>query len=592
MTARAESPGRYPFPEGFQVIRMTKIDPRAARLWQARGRRFTLKWVATAALAGCGGALAPEAASLTEEDRAADMAAPIDHGAGPGVAPVPDDRRSALAAEAVAAIPPGPVDVHLKGQFGPAFNWPIIPLHTVLLADGRVLSYGSKPDGFQGGQLHYSVWDPALGTAGAAMQLLPNATGTDIFCAGQVLLPESGNVLLVGGDRIVNGQRNYANNEVNVFTPADNALTKQAQSMAYQRWYATVVTTAAGEQAVIGGRIDRVYEGNAQYPPTDDTYASTPEMYNAATGWRTLTTAASDNAYGAIGQSWNYPRAWWGPKGSVVMVTPVGKIMSLDVAGTGALTQWAPAGTVPQGAYNLPAAMYAPGKVLAVRQGGVATLVDFNGATPVITPTAPLSADRQFGNATLLPDGRVWANGGSTTGNDLVGAIYDSEVWSPATGTWTAWASASKPRLYHSISMLMPDGTVLTGGGGAPGPVINLNAEIFYPPYLYKTDGSGLPAKRPVIAAAPTAATWGQKIALQMATKTAMSRVTLVRFGAVTHAFNNDQRFQDLTFTQIGKKLNVKLPTTANTAPPGFYMVFVLDAQGVPSVARVLRVGA
>ena len=76
-----------------------------------------------------------------------------------------------------------------------------------------------------------------------------------------------------------------------------------------------------------------------------------------------------------------------------------------------------------------------------------------------------------------------------------------------------------------------------------------------------------------------------------MATKTAMSRVTLVRFGAVTHAFNNDQRFQDLTFTQIGKKLNVKLPATANTAPPGFYMVFVLDAQGVPSIARVLRVG-
>jgi hypothetical protein len=229
--------------------------------------------------------------------------------------------------------------------------------------------------------------------------------------------------------------------------------------------------------------------------------------------------------------------------------------------------------------------------VLAVRQGGVAALVDFNVATPAVTPTAPLSADRQFGNATLLPDGRVWANGGSTTGNDLVGAIYGSEVWSPTTGAWTAWASASKPRLYHSISMLMPDGTVLTGGGGAPGPVINLNAEIFYPPYLYKTDGSGLPAKRPVIAAAPTAATWGQKIALQMATKTAMSRVTLVRFGAVTHAFNNDQRFQDLTFTQIGKKLNVKLPATANTAPPGFYMVFVLDAQGVPSIARVLRVG-
>ena len=292
---------------------MTKIDPRAAISWQARGRHFALKVVAAAALVGCGGALAPDASSLTEEERTAGLDAPIDRGAGPGVALLPDERRSALAAEGVAAIPPGPADVHLNGQFGPAFNWPLIPLHTVLLPDGRVLSYGSKPDGYQGAQLHYSVWDPALGTGGDAMQLLPNTTGTDIFCAGQVLLPGSGNVLLVGGDRIVNGQRNYANNDVNVFTPADNALTKQAQSMAYQRWYATVVTTAAGEQAVIGGRIDRAYEGNAQYPPTDDTYASTPEMYNAASGWRTLTTATSDNAYGAIGQRWNYARAWWGP---------------------------------------------------------------------------------------------------------------------------------------------------------------------------------------------------------------------------------------------------------------------------------------
>ena len=210
----------------------------------------------------------------------------------------------------------------------------------------------------------------------------------------------------------------------------------------------------------------------------------------------------------------------------------------------------------------------------------------------VVTPTAPLSADRQFGNATILADGKVWVNGGSSTGNDLVGARYDSETWDPATGQWTQGATATKARLYHSISMLMPDGYVLTGAGGAPGPVAQLNAEIYWPPYLYKTDGSGQPAVRPGILTAPTTATWGQNIAVGMNNKNTVARMTLVRFGAVTHAFSNEQRFQDLVFTQNGKNISATLPSSANNAPPGFYMLFAIDAQGVPSKAKVLRLGA
>jgi hypothetical protein len=172
----------------------------------------------------------------------------------------------------------------------------------------------------QGGLLQYALWDPALGMGAKSKLMLSNTTGTDIFCAGQALLPGSGDVLIVGGDRIVNGQRNYANRDVNLFTAADNALTKQGQSMAYQRWYATLITTASGEQAVLGGRDDRFYEGSEQYPPTEDTYASTPEVYSATTGWRTLTSAKSDYAYGSVLQSWNYPRAWWSPDGKVVIL--------------------------------------------------------------------------------------------------------------------------------------------------------------------------------------------------------------------------------------------------------------------------------
>ncbi|HEV8690988.1 MAG TPA: galactose oxidase-like domain-containing protein [Ideonella sp.] len=556
--------------------------------------QHALKLLAVAALASCGGSTGPDASALTEEDRAGAAAAPVDYGAGPGVALREEDegRESALAQQILGGIsvPVGPPDANVKGVFGAPFSWPIIPLHVILLPDGRVVSYGSKPSGVQSGLLHYAIWDPSLGMGAKSKLLLSNTTGTDIFCAGQALLPGSGNVLIVGGDRLVNGQRNYANKDVNLFTPADNALTKQSQSMAYQRWYATLITTASGEQAVLGGRDDRYYEGNDQYPPTEDTYSSIPEVYNATTGWRTLSTAKSDFAYGAVLQSWNYPRAWWGPDGKVVIFVTSGKIFSLDVTGTGSVVQLP--GTLPSGEYNLPAAMYQPGKILALRDAAQAVVVDVNGASPVITPTGSLMGDRQFGNATILADGRVWANGGSSTANDLAGAFYQSETWDPATGAWTPGATAAKARLYHSISMLMPDGTVLTGGGGAPGPVANTNAEIYFPPYLYKTDGSGLPATRPGILTAPTAAGWGQVIPVAMNNKNVVARMTLVRFGAVTHAFSNEQRFQDLSFTQNGKNLNVTLPASANNAPPGYYMLFAVDANGVPSKAKVLRLGS
>lgn len=557
---------------------------------------WALKLVAAAAVAACGGSSGPEPQNMVAEDQRVALwdSAPVDYGAGPGV-PVNDDvdgREAALGLRGAMGItvPTGPTDAHLKGVFGAPFTWPVIPLHSILLPDGRVLGFGSKPSGVQGAQLHYSLWDPALGMGAKAKTLLTNTTGTDIFCAGVALRPASGDVLIVGGDRLVNGQRNYANRDVNLFTPANNALTKQSQSMAYQRWYATVITAPSGEQAVIGGRDDRYYEGNTQYPPTDDTFSPTPEVYSAASGWRTLTTATSDAAYGSRVQAWNYPRAWWSPDGKVVIFNVMGEIWSLDIAGTGAVTQLP--GTLPLGAYMLPAAMYQPGKILSVRDAAQAVVVDLNGATPVITPTAPLSADRQFGNATILADGKVWVNGGSTTGNDLVGARYDSETWDPATGQWTMGASAAKARLYHSISMLMPDGSVLTGGGGAPGPVAQLNAEIYWPPYLYKTDGSGQPATRPGILTAPTAAGWGQTIAVGMNNQGTIARMTLVRFGAVTHAFSNEQRFQDLSFTQKGKSITAMLPSSANSAPPGFYMLFAIDAQGVPSKAKVLRLGA
>lgn len=549
-----------------------------------------------ALLHGCGGGDSgsprPDARAADEDDvRAAALKAPIDYGAGPGrPADTARVRAQAVGPDgAPVPVPNGGAEAGTKGFFGPAFAWPIIPIHMAMTPDNRILTYGTTPDGYQNGLLNYNIWDASLGTGTDAFLNLPNTTGTDIFCAGQSQIPATGEILLVGGDRIQDGQRNFANSDANLFSPTANTLTRTA-SMQYQRWYATSVTTDTGEQVVLGGRMDK--------PVTDDenggllegaTFASTPEVYNRTTQtWRTLTSVTSEIAYGSSYQSWFYPRAWLAPSGGkIFIVAHNGWTFYLTPAGTGTLLQTAMRTTA--GDNRLPSVMYQPGKILSVRNDMQVALIDINGFKPVITSTAPISRHRLYGNATLLADGKVFVNGGSPIGNELGGEHYVSETWDPATGQWTETAAATKSRLYHSNAILMPDGTVVTGGGGAPGPVFNLNAETYYPPYLYKKDGTGKPAPRPVISAAPAALGWNQAFTVTMSNKKPVARVTLLRTGVVTHAFNNEQRFRELTFTQTGAKLKLTSPSSKFETPPGTYLLFAIDANGVPSVAKTIR---
>ena len=126
--------------------------------------------------------------------------------------------------------------------------------------------------------------------------------------------------------------------------------------------------------------------------------------------------------------------------------------------------------------------------------------------------------------------------------------------------------------------------------GGAPGPVKNLNAEVYFPPYLFKQDGSGEFAPRPEIVSAPEQQLgWAEAFNVEVAVDVNVSRVVLVRTGAVTHAFNNEQRFLALPFVQVDTQIQLAMPAERAAAPPGYYLLFVFDVAGVPSVARILR---
>lgn len=506
---------------------------------------------------------------------------PIDYGAGPGV-PIDGMLAAPEAAPAAIAVPSGP-EAGLRGVFGAAVNWPLIPLHAVLLADGRVLSYGTDERGQQGAQFIYDVWDPASGTGGTSHLVLPNTTGTDLFCSGQSVLAQSGNVLLTGGDRTIGGIRNYSDDATTIFYPRSSSNPvdelKADQPMAFRRWYPSIVPLANGDKLILGGRQDF------------GAGAPTPEVFSESSGWRLLAGASSAGAFGS-GSAWYYPRAYKLPNdpSKVFVLGHNGKMFRLDTAGAGGITQLGK--TTLLGSHKLPTVMFTPGKLLSLRTNRKVIVVDLNGTQPTAVSTKDISQVRYWANATVLADGQVLVSGGAAADNQLSGVAFAGEIWNPATGQWTLTARARKPRLYHSTALLLPDGSVLTAGGGAPGPIKNLNAEIYYPPYLYDTAGN--PAVRPMLMTGPSTLRFSnpadRQFAVSVGPGDAIARVSLLRSGSATHAVNLEQRFQRLTFSQAGQVLTISRPRSPSETPPGYYLLFVFNGSGVPSVARIIRI--
>ncbi|MCC2655714.1 MAG: hypothetical protein K0Q76_822 [Panacagrimonas sp.] len=463
---------------------------------------------------------------------------------------------------AVAAIP---ADAHLKGVWSSVIDWPLIAIHLVQLPDGRVLSYGSGLDGTQTGFLNYDIWTPGAGTGPSSHLTLNNQSEVDVFCNAQLVLPQPGaGVVLVGGDITVQGQStNTANYNSAVFNPANNSLVK-TNDLNRARWYATATTLLNGETYIQGGAggTDR------------------PEIRGTNGVYRLLSGANTSSI-----DYW-YPRNFLAPDGRIFGFDAYAKMYYVNTSGNGSFT---PAGQFNAGVAGTmsSAVMYRPGKILQFNgNSNGALIIDINGASPVVTPTGSMSSRRQLLSGTMLPNGQVLATGGSERYNELIGVNNSAEMWNPATGVWTVGSSGAMARLYHGNALLLADATVLVAGGGAPGPLTNLNAEIYYPPYLF-TSG-GVEAPRPRIAAAPSQLVVGAGFTLDFADAASISRVVLIKTGSATHGWNMEQRYLELAFTASGQRLNVQMSSRAADTPPGYYFLFVLDAQGVPSVAKTV----
>jgi hypothetical protein len=453
------------------------------------------------------------------------------------------------------------------GQWLSVNTLPYYPIHTQMLPTGKVMIWGLDDDGVSGSDPR--SWDPANQNVSPLA-----APGFDMFCAGHTFLA-NGRLFVAGGhiDTQVGLRR------ARVYDPFTNAWSS-APNMNAGRWYPTTTVLANGDVLVLAGAVDLTVGINPL-----------PQVYRvAANKWRNLTGAqlALDL----------YPIVFLAPNGKVFNAAPTEITRYLDTAGSGAWSLVAVrAGNY---RYNASGVMYAPGKVL-VMGGGVysqelqafipantAEVIDLNESSPSWrTAKQNMHFAREYLNSTLLPDGKVLVTGGtSKPGNDATGAVHAAEVWDPTTETWTLLAtSAGLPRVYHSAALLLPDGRVLsTGGNGYP------ETEVYSPPYLFK-------GTRPTITSAPASVAYGQSFTVQTPDAATVTRVTMIRLSSVTHAFNMSQYISERSFSRQTGALTVQAPVAAaavsppTVAPRGHYLLFLINGNGVPSVARIVQLG-
>jgi hypothetical protein len=295
--------------------------------------------------------------------------------------------------------------------------------------------------------------------------------------------------------------------------------------MAAARWYPAVQALGNNEAVIVGGG------------------PAVPEVYQTNNTLRRLTNASgySDRLYAFLTTR---------PDGQVQLMGPPGQMNTINTSGTGAITATQTRDNINRtyGAF----ATYDVGRSPSGEEYAKALVVgggDITEGTQTRVPTKTAKV--------------VSVSGGTT-----------AERWDPATGTWTVLSSAARVRQYHSSATLLPDGRVLTGGGGVCASCVSAgylqkNVEYFEPPYLFKQDGSGQKATRPVIDDVPSTATYGQDFEISSAQADSIAKVGLVRLGAATHSQDQGQRYVPLDFDPEGGTITATAPATSNIAPAG-----------------------
>ncbi len=455
---------------------------------------------------------------------------------------------------------------------------PINPVHAALLRTGTVLilaGSGNKPSQ-AGGPYQTAVWNPNTGSI--ATQNIP----WDLWCGGTAFLPD-GRAFWTGGTLSYNpfsGLRNTT-----LFDPVTSTFTRVAD-MAHGRWYPTNIALPDGRIATFSG-YDEAGNANKTFEIYPDSWGSGKER---PMNWPSTPP--------------NYPRGHLTPQGDIFFsgwqrqshrFNPQTLQWTYNVAVTRytGTRRYGSSVLLPLRPDAYPARVLIVGGGVSGSATGTAELIDLSQGSPQWNYTGALHYPRVELNAVLLPNGRVLAVGGSAVNNtaDSNGGGRFSEMYDPETGVWTVMDQQDDWRFYHSNALLLPDGRVASVGGNPKQGVYENSIEIYSPPYLYTSTGAL--ASRPAITGAPTQIAYGASFDVSFTTQGSIAEAVLVRPGAATHAFDMEQRLVELEIASVlTGQLSLVGPPNANIAPPGYYMLFLINTAGAPSVARFVRLSA
>ncbi|MEU5539890.1 galactose oxidase early set domain-containing protein [Streptomyces sp. NPDC020362] len=478
-------------------------------------------------------------------------------------------------------------------------SWSVLPtqnpvrsMHSVVLNNGKVLliaGSGNSEENFNAGTFTSAVYDPANGT----YKVVP--TPKDMFCAGHVQL-QDGRVLVMSGNKAypVAGGHGYEGfKDSYIFDPKTETYSR-TNDLNDGHWYPSATELGNGDVISFGGLRE------------DSTGSVTAELWSDKDQqWLPLS---------KVNQTWSY----WGLYPSMILMQDGrlfysgSHVFGNNIPGTGSAIYDYGANTVTQipGLQNkderdqsasvlLPPAQ--DQKVLTIGGGNIDSnpdagrltdLIDLKQANPsyIAGPPVPqgtvdLGNGRQpetgnqgkmYVSAVLLPDGKVLETGGAL--HNRANPVYESSIYDPDANTFDPVAADPESRGYHSSAFLLPDGRVMATGDNPGNGTWNHNVSIYTPPYLYK-------GTRPTITSVINQE-WKYGDTQRITVDRPVAKAELIRPAAVTHSSDPNQRFVDLPLSVDGNNVDLNVTSNPDLAPPGWYMLFAVDANGVPSVAR------
>lgn len=438
------------------------------------------------------------------------------------------------------------------------YAWPVVGIYSFMLPTNKVLQY-SFPGNTQFARCY--IWDPQ------SLVFTPIPVNRPLFCSGHSFLPD-GRLLVTGGNGPAPEGEFRGIRDAHIFDPFSETWTR-VEDMADGRWYPTNITLADGSVLVFSGLDELTGAINTdveRYRPDD------------SSGWQIVAQVSLPL----------FPRMHLLSSGDIFYSGPssVGGIYSIEMNSWYGIVQ-----SDYPARYDGMSVLLPPGPDRVMIIGGrsdsvvteTAEIIDFQDSIPQWRYTQPMNFPRMHANAVIMPDSKILVVGGHSQLHHAdttvpPTTVYEAEIFDPATENWSVMAAMQRPREYHSTAILLADGRILLAGTDN-----EFTAEIFSPPYLFR-------GSRPIIDVAPEVIGYGSTFDLQFSSSTDTNSIVLIRLSSVTHSVNMDQRYVWLAEVSSEKnQFTIPAPANSNIAPPGYYMLFVVDNDQVPSESKMVR---